>query len=59
VQAGRSFVAIEQHVDTGVAMAQADNGANLASQIWATNRSQFADLKAAAAAILSVSRFMV
>jgi hypothetical protein len=48
VQAGRSFVAIEQNGDTGVVMAQADNRANLASQIWATNRSKFVDLKAGA-----------
>jgi len=48
VQAGRSSVAIEQHCDTGVVTAQADNDANLVSQIWATNRSKFADLKAGA-----------
>jgi len=48
VQAGRSSVAIEQHGDTGVVTAQADNDANLVSQFWATNRSKFADLKAGA-----------
>jgi hypothetical protein len=48
VQAGRSSVAIEQHGDTGVVTAQADNDANFVSQIWATNRSKFADLKATA-----------
>jgi hypothetical protein len=46
VQAGRSSVAIEQHGDTGVVTAQADNDANLVNQIWATNRSKLADLKA-------------
>jgi hypothetical protein len=48
VQAGWSSVAIEQHGDTGVATAQADNDTNLVSQIWATNRSKFVDLKAGA-----------
>jgi hypothetical protein len=48
VQAGRSSVAIEQHGDTGVVTAQADNDAYFVSQIWATNRSKFADLKATA-----------
>jgi hypothetical protein len=48
VQAGRSSVTIEQHGDTGGATAQADNDANLVSQIWATNRSKFVDLKAGA-----------
>jgi hypothetical protein len=48
VQAGRSWVAIEQHGNTGVATAQADNDADLVSQIWATNRSKFVNLKAGA-----------
>jgi len=48
VQAGGSSVAIEQHGDTGVVTAQADNDAKLVSQTWATNRSKFADFKAGA-----------
>jgi hypothetical protein len=36
MQAGRSFVAIEQHRNAGVLMADLEDGANLVSQVWTT-----------------------